>query len=205
MSFELPMFPLGSVLFPHMLLPLRVFEPRYQTLVDDCLAEDRRFGVVLIERGSEIGGGDTRFSNGTIARIAGIANLEDGHRLILAVGTRRLEVAEWLEDDPYPRAIIEELSESIDANLDLPITETEQKLRRTLALMSEAGYDVGDTSFQVSDEASVAVQQLSALAPISSLDAQELLSITKPGEQLSRLQSLLDEEITGLLQQLESG
>ena len=53
--YRLPMFPLGSVLFPELGLPLRVFEPRYRQMVVDCLDTDRSFGVVLIERGSEVG------------------------------------------------------------------------------------------------------------------------------------------------------
>ncbi|MET1002223.1 MAG: LON peptidase substrate-binding domain-containing protein, partial [Acidimicrobiia bacterium] len=51
------MFPLGSVLFPHALLPLHVFEPRYRVMMRHCLEGDKEFGVVLIERGSEVGGG----------------------------------------------------------------------------------------------------------------------------------------------------
>jgi len=205
MSYEMPIFPLGSVLFPHAVLPLRVFEPRYQSLVDDCLNGDGRFGVVLIERGSEVGGGDTRFSKGTIAHIAGIADLEDGHRLVLAVGTRRFEIARWLPDDPYPRAQVDELDDHVEKGMMLPLVETEQKLRRVLALMSEAGYDIGDTSFQVSDEVDVAVQQLCTLAPVSPLDAQELLSIEPPDERLARLVQVLDEEISVLQQQLGAG
>ena len=205
MAYELPMFPLGSVLFPHTVLPLRVFEPRYQMLVDDCVAGDGRFGVVLIERGSEIGGGDTRFEIGTIAHIAGIADLEEGHRLVLAVGTTRFEVDRWLPDDPYPRAVINELKNPITSPNALPIAETEMKVRRTLALMSEAGYDVGDTGFEVSEETRVAVDQLCALAPLSPLDAQGLLGIDSPPERLARLQNILDEEIAVLQQQLGSG
>ena len=55
----MPMFPLGTVLFPHALLPLRVFEPRYREMTARVLREDGEFGVVLIERGSEVGGGDS--------------------------------------------------------------------------------------------------------------------------------------------------
>jgi Lon protease-like protein len=56
---DLPMFPLGSVLFPHMPLPLRVFEERYLVMLSRILADDpAEFGVVLIERGQEVGGGD---------------------------------------------------------------------------------------------------------------------------------------------------
>ena len=67
---ELAMFPLGSVLLPGMPLALRVFEPRYVELLSTVLGDtDREFGVVLIERGSEVGGGDVRFGAGTVARI----------------------------------------------------------------------------------------------------------------------------------------
>ena len=56
------MFPLGTVLFPTLILPLHVFEPRYRALVENCLAAPQpEFGVVLIERGSEVGGDDVRF------------------------------------------------------------------------------------------------------------------------------------------------
>ena len=59
---ELAIFPLGSVLFPGMPLPLRVFEPRYVAMIASVLGNaEREFGVVLIERGSEVGGGDVRF------------------------------------------------------------------------------------------------------------------------------------------------
>ena len=54
------MFPLGTVLVPKAVVPLHVFEPRYQTMLADVMTGDRKFGVVLIERGSEVGGGDVR-------------------------------------------------------------------------------------------------------------------------------------------------
>ena len=98
------MFPLGTVLLPSLLLPLHVFEPRYRTLVDDCVAGDGEFGVVLIERGSEVGGGDVRTDVGTVARILEVERFDDGRFAVAAVGTRRIRVERWLDDDPYPRA-----------------------------------------------------------------------------------------------------
>src|SRR2546422_11123745 len=97
------MFPLGSVLFPHVELPLHVFEPRYRALVEACLAGDGEFGVVLIERGSEVGGGGTRFSIGTVARIVAAGRLPHGRYLLPPEGTRRPRLREWLPDDPFPR------------------------------------------------------------------------------------------------------
>ena len=72
------MFPLGSVLFPGALLPLHVFEPRYRQLVKDCLAGEPEFGVVLIDRGHEVGGGDVRREVGAVARDPGGERAPDG-------------------------------------------------------------------------------------------------------------------------------
>src|SRR5207245_2365688 len=81
---RLPMFPLGTVLLPHAHLPLHIFEPRYRALVKDVLAGDGEFGVVLIERGQEVGGGDVRFDIGTVARIVQSAELPRGRWLLEA-------------------------------------------------------------------------------------------------------------------------
>ena len=96
------MFPLGMVLLPTMVVPIHVFEPRYRQMTKDCLDGEREFGVVLIERGSEVGGGDIRTDTGTLARIADAQELPDGRWGLVAVGTRRIRVSRWLEDDPYP-------------------------------------------------------------------------------------------------------
>ncbi len=106
----LPMFPLGSVLLPGGLLPLHVFEPRYRQLVIDCLADagDPEFGVTMIERGSEVGGGDERTDVGVVARMVQVNALEDGRYAVVAVGTRRIRVNAWLPDDPYPLADVDD-------------------------------------------------------------------------------------------------
>jgi Lon protease-like protein len=94
------MFPLGTVLLPNAHLPLHIFEPRYRALIRDVLAGDGEFGVVLIERGHEVGGGDARFAVGTVARVVQSAELPDGRWLVDAVGTERFRVTEWLPEDP---------------------------------------------------------------------------------------------------------
>ena len=109
------MFPLGSVLLPGMLLPLHVFEDRYRQMVDDVLAASAggrerpaEFGVCLIERGSEVGGGDVRSDVGCMARILEGQQTDDGRWALLSVGDRRVRITEWLVDDPYPMAIVED-------------------------------------------------------------------------------------------------
>ncbi|MFD4366873.1 LON peptidase substrate-binding domain-containing protein [Rhodococcus sp. NPDC058521] len=122
-TFELPMFPLGTAVLPGQKLPLHVFEPRYRDLVHDCLAApEPRFGVVLIARGHEVGGGDVRYDVGTIANIDTHAAIGDGRFELLCRTTDRIRIVDWLEDDPYPRAVVEKWP---DENDGAPITEYE--------------------------------------------------------------------------------
>src|SRR5271167_2219952 len=107
---RLPMFPLSAVLFPHASMPLHVFEPRYRELLRDCLAGDARFGIVLIQRGSEVGGGDERSSLGTRGVITEAVELPDGRWVLEITGEALIAVDEWLPDDPYPVALVSESS-----------------------------------------------------------------------------------------------
>ena len=104
----MPMFPLQSALLPGELLPLRIFEPRYSALVADCLAAaDPVFGVVLISRGREVGGGDSRCEVGALARIVDHTAVGGGRYQLRAAMAERIRVRRWLPDDPYPRAEID--------------------------------------------------------------------------------------------------
>jgi Lon protease-like protein len=202
----LPMFPLGSVLFPHAELPLHVFEPRYRALTEACLAGDGEFGVVLIERGSEVGGGDTRFSVGTVARIVAAGRLPDGRYLLATVGTRRLRVREWLPDDPYPRAQVELLGEP-DPPADATATraDVERLLKRVLAMAAELGEAPQAVGVDLDDDPVQAGFEAAAAAPIGPLDAQRLLELDDPGERLARLRILLADHAEVLEARLAGG
>lgn len=191
---ELPMFPLGSVLFPHGVLPLHVFEPRYRALTERCLAGDREFGVVLIERGHEVGGGDARFDTGTVARIMQAGQLDDGRWVLVNVGVQRLRVHEWLPDAPYPLARVERLAydESVGASPAL-VDDVAALLRRVLAMHAELGDPVAPIDVVLHDDPVQASFEACALAPIGSLDAQHLLEIDDAATRLTRLQSMLEE------------
>jgi Lon protease-like protein len=189
------MFPLGSVLFPHAELPLHVFEPRYRALTEACLAGDGEFGVVLIERGNEVGGGDTRFSTGTVARIVAAGRLPDGRYLLATVGTRRLRVRTWLSDDPFPRAEVELLGEgdtSVDAH-DVR-ADVERVLKRVLAMAAELGEAPQAVGVALDDDPVQAGYQAAAAAPIGPLDAQRLLELNDPAERLAQLHGLLADQ-----------
>jgi Lon protease-like protein len=188
------MFPLGSVLFPHGILPLHVFEPRYRALVEHCLAGEQEFGVVLIERGSEVGGGDSRFDVGSVARIVEVSGLPDGRYALIAVGTARLRVQSWLPDDPYPRAAVEVVDEVVapPACTDRRAV-VEQRLHRVLALASELGAPQTPGELRLDDDPVRAAFEAASLAPIGSFDAQQLLELDDPEDRLDRLATLLSE------------
>jgi Lon protease-like protein len=194
------MFPLGTVLFPYAILPLHVFEPRYRVMVRECLRTDHEFGVVLIERGSEVGGGDVRFPVGTLARIVRATELDDGRYALSAVGVRRLRVDEWLPDDPYPQANVVELDEpglGPDEHDDARAARdrVEVALRRVFALWAEIEPRVAGVRMELSADPRQAAFEAAAVAPIGPLDAQRCLEAVGAPARLALLESVLAEEI----------
>lgn len=192
----MPMFPLGSVLFPSLVLPLHVFEPRYRALVHDVLAGDREFGVVLIERGAEVGGGDVRTDVGTVAQVHEAEELPDGRWAVVAIGVRRIRVTRWLPDDPYPRAEVEDLPDPIPMPDEVALLEPViARLRTALAKAGELGDTRVPATVELAADPVVASHQASALAPIATIDQHALLAAGSVGARLARLDELLADAI----------
>lgn len=200
------MFPLGTVLVPSGILPLHVFEPRYRALVSDCLAGEREFGVVLIERGSEVGGGDVRSDVGTVAKIVEAVELPDGRWAIGAVGTRRIRVESWYPDDPYPRAEVVDWPDP-DPGPDCAerVVEVVARLRQALALATEAGDVVAPVGIELSGDVVLAAHQAVAVAPIGTLDQQRLLGAPSVRARVEQLDELLIDAIEVLRLRLAQG
>ena len=170
----LPMFPLGTVALPGSVVPLHVFEPRYRQLVEDLQRSERRFGIVLIERGSEVGGGDVRSAIGTRMRLAEVQEYPDGRYAIVAVGEERIRVDAWLPDDPYPMALVETLDDG-DAPSSEAVEVAERSVRQAHALAGELGYEVPSLDdFLVGDPAS-RLWQLARMTPCGPVDRQRIL------------------------------
>jgi Lon protease-like protein len=150
---------------------------------------------VLIERGSEVGGGDTRFGTGTVARIVEAAALPDGQWLLATVGTRRFRVQRWLPDDPYPQADVEERAD-LPPGPDAAARQerVESVLRRVLALRAELGEGGPPATAEIADDPAAAVWQAALLAGLSPVDALRLLEEDRVDDRLDLLARLLDEE-----------
>ena len=117
MSETLPLFPLGTVLYPGLVLPLNIFEERYRQLVHDLLEgpETRRFGVIAIRKGRETGvdGISALHEIGCTATLREVAEQDDGRFHLVTVGSQRFRLASLDDSRPYLQGQVELLEEAI--------------------------------------------------------------------------------------------
>jgi Lon protease-like protein len=199
----LPMFPLGMTMFPTQLLPLHVFEERYRQMMDDVLSleSDQRFGVSLIERGHEVGGGDSRSAVATTVELVQAEEFDDGRWGIVTAGIERIDIVEWLDDDPYPRALVSR-RERIDDGGDL--APVEALLSTAFELTERLSGQPGQDLAALSTDPSTRLDQLSALAPLATFDRQSVLEASTTSAQIAVLSEALDLRIMLLQAELDN-
>ena len=200
----MPMFPLTTVLLPAMPLPLRIFEERYLKLLGDLLGEETpEFGVVLIARGPEVGGGEKRMDVGTIASVTNIGTTEQFYGLE-SVGSRRFRVNAWLPDDPYPLADIDFIPDLIWDDTLMPArVHLESKVRQLLAFASEFGDLQYGPDVEFSDDPMEACWQLAGVLPVGELDQLNLLGSQSAEELISKTYDVVnfaEEDLRTMLQ-----
>lgn len=199
---SVPLFLLGSVLFPGMLLPLHIFEPRYRLMLQRSLQADAPFGVVLIKTGVEVGGSAEPHLVGTTARVVGTTPLPGGRSFIIARGERRFEIdridaerepylvgeVRYLEEDPgnvpgaelladrcadaYGAYLTGMLATSTDAHSELPLGELREGTP-------------GEVSYRIAGGLG-----------IDALERQRLLETERTSARLESVLRLLDRENT---------
>ena len=98
---DLPLFPLNTVLFPGMILPLHIFEERYKLMIEHCLDEERPFGVLLIREGKEVGGTAVPHTVGTTTLIASVTRADGGRMNIITIGLERFRLRTLHRERPY--------------------------------------------------------------------------------------------------------
>ncbi|HWE54827.1 MAG TPA: LON peptidase substrate-binding domain-containing protein [Acidimicrobiales bacterium] len=196
MSRYLPVFPLGNPVLPTQILPLHVFEDRYRMLMETITGVGRtaEMGVVMIERGSEVGGGDVRVATGTVTHLIESERLPDGRWVAIFAGSHPFTVDRWLDDDPYPQAVIDERpDQEWDPGDRDRLDAAERAVRTALSLAVQLGEPVEPPTFRISDEPAVAAWELCARAPLGPLDRQMLLEEVDRGERLDLLTRLVDD------------
>ena len=175
---------------PHHAPSAACLRTRYRELTSDVLAGDGTFGVTLIERGSEVGGGDVRSEVGCLARILEAEEQPDGRWHIVAVGAERISVEEWLPDDPYPRAIVRRLPDTVDAGSatdDLRWLELDSAFRELLRLIERVTDSPVGADVALDENPATATFQMAALTPLGPLDRQQVLAAPSAEERRSLL------------------
>ena len=168
-------------MLPGSVMPLHVFEPRYRALATDVNAmEDPEFGVTLIERGREVGGGDQRADVGIVARILQAEEFPDGRWGIVTIGTRRIGIDDWFADDPYPKALVHDWPDE-DISLSWSAVQPlRDELARVLAAARVLASDrIVDPPSQDADDPAVVGWQLIRAAQLGAHD--ELRLLQQPG------------------------
>ena len=196
---KVPMFPLGVVLLPGSILPLHIFEDRYKQLSQYCIESQSQFGVVLIERGQEVGGGDERASVGCLAEIIQSDLMPDGRSNLLVLGTSKIGVQEWHLDAPYPIASVVEIH-------DTSILRGRKVLRQFSNFVQKAklsGYElpeIDEDAMAIGLEATELSYRIADLLPAGPFDRQRMLAASGSEERLT----VIEDHLEGLEEILDS-
>lgn len=146
MSVRLPLFPLGTVLLPGLVLPLHVFEERYRRLVTDLLAlpaEERRFGVVAIRSGHEVGAGAVRALHevGCVASVRSVEPYDDGRFDLMTTGAERFRVRSVDDALPYLVGDVELLPDLPGEQPEAPAAAVPAAFAAYTTALADAGGD----------------------------------------------------------------
>jgi Lon protease-like protein len=193
---RLPLFPLRTVLFPHALLPIHVFEERYKLMIGRCIEARAPFGVVLIRSGEEVGGPAEPYDIGTTARILRVQRLPDGRMNVAAFGERRFRIDGLDHSEPYLVASVEYLESE---GGDTP--EAAEAAARVAALFGEqirlvmAVSDQWMRRLDLPSDAGMLADFVAGQLDLQAETKQELLEMLSTPERLRREAEILGDRI----------
>ncbi len=190
-AIELPMFPLNLVLFPGMVLPLHIFEPRYRQMVTECQQENRPFGVVLVRPESKFMYEET-YPIGTTAEIHEMDELKDGRFNLMARGVQRFRILSQHRKKPYLSALVEPFEDISEPTYMLTscARQAEDLFRTYLSILLEAA---GRKTMQV-DLPTIPAELSYFIASVLDAENEQKQQLLENPSTLQRLQ----EEITFL-------
>lgn len=201
-TITLPIFPLGTVLFPGARLPLRIFERRYRTLIEEVLERTdgaREFGVVAIRSGVEVGGHGVQslYEVGCVTEIQHIQPFTDGTFDVMTRGTRRFRIHQVHPSVPdrADRADLEFLADPPSMrSRDLAARATRLFHRYRRAVLQARGLDP-ETPFAIPEEPVDCAYTIAAVVALDLTDRQRLLEAATVDDRLILLTELLNREV----------
>ena len=197
----LPLFPLSTVLFPEMLLPLHIFEPRYRLLVRRSMDNDRPFGVVLSRSGQDVGANVEPHAIGTEAKITAFSPLSDGRSYIVVRGGRRFAIEEALPDvEPYLVGRVRYLDD-IDGDdaagrAAVAVEAYGQYIVAVMAVTEDARGDRAVIDELATSAPREAAYRIAASLAVDPTERQRLLELPSAADRLQAEKNLLERETT---------
>jgi Lon protease-like protein len=183
-----PLFPLETVLFPGGALPLRIFEPRYLDMISHCMKTECGIGVVLIEKGAEVGGAAKTCDTGTLSNIIYWHKRTDGMLGITLKGEQRFRIC-GATTQPNQLIIAEvELLPHIEKPETSHSEEVMVKLLKQIISQLEPPFTTMETYY---DDVEWVTSRLIELLPIPLQKKQEMLCLENITERLQLLKPLL--------------
>jgi hypothetical protein len=195
MAIEVPLFPLGTVLFPHMPMSLHIFEERYKAMMRDCQRESTTFGIVAIRSGQETGGGAVPYEVGTLAQLDEIEELPDGGYNLVVVGASRFHIDGFSTHRPY-------LVGSVHYLQDIPAAADDTERLATAVTAAFRGYasqlrGIGQEDpfeFGLPADPELLSYLVAAAMQVETAQRQRLLEIDGTAERLAACLRLLRRE-----------
>ncbi len=204
--FELPLFPLNTVLFPGMPIRLHIFEERYKALIQHVMQTNRTFGISLIKKGNEaLGPLPEPYETGCTARVMQVEPLENGEFNLTVIGDERYRILHMGAGQTYLTAFVE--SAPLQAHHTLEVVRgahiLRERLVRYLALLAqhagdeESGMemDVDLTNLQLPEDPMMLIYMAAALLQVPAVEKQPLLEADTAALLLRKTQSLYRREL----------
>jgi Lon protease-like protein len=201
----MPLFPLRTVLFPGMPLPLRIFEDRYRVMIRELLENGGEFGVLLIRDGAEVGGGARPHSVGTLARIEESTEIQGGRYVLDTRGTRRFRLTRMLAPRPYPFGEIELIDDTPEP-MTAPLRHALETVRTTFPLYFRLALSLTDQwaqGLKLPDGPHDLVNFLGPWLQIEEEAKQRLLELESAQERVAHLAEVLDDLLMRTREQVD--
>jgi Lon protease-like protein len=203
--FNLPLFPLNTVLFPRMPISLHIFEDRYKQMMQVCLDENRPFGVVLISSGQEVGEPATPQAIGCTAEITNVQKLSDGRLNLVAIGQQRFQIQTLDFSQSYLMGSVEALTltpaTAVAKRYQRLLRQQIQGYMEQLSLIGEVEFNMAKLPTDVLDMAYLAATMLQ----MPNDKKQALLAINEGDQLVARVYDACREETAVLKAMISAG
>ena len=198
---EIPLFPLPNlVLFPHIVVPLHIFEERYKLMINGCIDHNDVFGLVLLRGGSEEEKEDTIHRVGVTARIVEVERLDEGRMNILCEGESRFRIYHFTQETPFWKGDVG-LFDDREVHATETLYEQAAELYRSVASLSARLSGSQETEVVLPESATDLSYMVSYVLDIDAEEKQKLLEMDSTAERLRLLLAYLTDTLRKLEQQ----